>query len=134
MSQERNNKNIRKEIKMNDEIQKKKLADLADAEGLSLDQLRDVPMIPKLDRNSDPQLIGIYAIYDKKGERYDIPFFMSNDLFAKRRFIMMKDDKESPLSKWPEDFDLMFIALFNILSSEIISEGVEILIQGKKEE
>lgn len=66
--------------------------------------------------------IGIYAIYDKKGKRYDTPFFAVNDLFARRRFYLMADEK-GPLKTWPEDFRLEKVGIFDIIEGELINDN-----------
>lgn len=50
--------------------------------------------------------LGIYAIYDYEGDRFDTPYFAVNDLFAKRRFELMCAEDKSILAKWPEQFSL----------------------------
>lgn len=66
--------------------------------------------------------IGVYAIYDKKGERYDTPFFAISDLFAKRRFYLMADEK-GPLQMWPDDFRLEKVGTFNIIDGELVNRN-----------
>jgi hypothetical protein len=120
---------------MKTDYQEEKLKDLSADVGISVEELRkNITIENKMDRNNNPELVSLYAIYDKKGERFDIPFIVSNDLFAKRRFLMMKDNEESPLKRWPEDFDLVFVAAFNVLTAEVVDNELQTLIVGKKED
>lgn len=74
--------------------------------------------------------LGVYAIYDKKSEKYDTPFLAYSDLFAKRRFMIMMDEDKSPLNKWPEDFRLDKLANVSIKDGKVYSE-YKILIEAK---
>lgn len=65
------------------------------------------------------QEINIYAIYDKKGGQYDQPFFAYNDLFAKRKFIMLSQDKNIALGNFTKDFELKNLGSFNVLTGDI---------------
>lgn len=56
--------------------------------------------------------INVYAIYDRKGKRFDTPYFAHSDLFARRRYELMS--KEGPLNEWPEDFELWSIGTFDV--------------------
>ena len=80
--------------------------------------------------------LGIYAIFDKKSERYDTPFIAYSDLFAKRRFMLMLDE-DGPLKKWPEDFRLDKVGTFDVKTSNV-NEMKTMLIEAgaviKKEE
>ena len=69
----------------------------------------------------------IYAIYDKKSEKFDTPFFAHSDVFAKRRYILMTEEDRSPLAMWPEDFALFKVGRFNIDSATVIEEHENIL-------
>lgn len=74
--------------------------------------------------------LGIYAIYDKKGKKYDTPFFAFSDLFAKRRYVLMSMEEKSPLQVWPEDFELARVGFFNPVTGDI-SEFHEVVADGK---
>ena len=77
----------------------------------------------------DPNVLGIYSIFDKKSLRYDNPFFAMSDLFAKRRYMLMLDEK-GPLRNWPEDFELMRIGTFNIANGELKTDP-KLILEGK---
>jgi len=67
---------------------------------------------------AEENLLGIYAIFDKKSERYDTPFIAYSDLFAKRRFMLMLDE-DGPLRKWPDDFRLDKVGSFDVKTSNV---------------
>lgn len=66
--------------------------------------------------------IELYAIWDRKGEQFDTPFFAHSQLFAKRRFELMAQDDNSPLQMWPGDFELFKVGRFNIKTHTLIEE------------
>ena len=59
------------------------------------------------------QWIGVYAIFDKKQEMFDSPFFATTEFNAKRRFIMMIDEKGSVLNRWHQDYTLYILGNFS---------------------
>lgn len=65
------------------------------------------------------EILGIYAIRDKKSERFDTPFFAVSDLFAKRRYLLMVDEEGSVLAKWTDEFELHKLGTISVLSGEI---------------
>lgn len=73
--------------------------------------------------------LGIFAIYDKKSEKFDTPFFAFSELFAKRRFLLMMDE-DGPLKKWPEDFELKKVGEFNTNTGDVI-EDQKLVIEAK---
>lgn len=76
--------------------------------------------------------LGIYAIHDKKSQKYDTPYFAISDLFAKRRFLIMMDEEKSPLNKWNEDFELHKLGEVNMDDGTVIHEpGPKIILEGK---
>jgi len=75
--------------------------------------------------------IGLYSIYDKKGERYDTPFFTSTDLFATRVFMLRMQEEKSFLKQWPEDFILYKIGDFNVIDGIFINDD-RVIIEGKQ--
>ena len=76
--------------------------------------------------------LGIYAINDKKGEKYDIPFFAHSDLFAKRRFMMMANEPGTILHQFLKDFDLHKLGNFDVVTgnikpqNKVVVEGLQI--------
>ncbi len=84
-----------------------------------------------MDNNQVQLELGIYAIWDKKSQRYDTPFFAMNDIFAKRRFILMSDEKGSPITRWQGDFELHKVSRWNMYSGEIQLQDIEVLLEAK---
>lgn len=84
-------------------------------------------------------IIHMYAIYDRKGEKYDIPFFAHSDLFAKRKFTMMVQEKGTILQQFKNDFDLVGLGSVNIVTGEVkelkktVIEGTQIKREEKEE-
>jgi len=76
--------------------------------------------------------LGIYAIYDKKAERYDTPYFAISDLFAKRRYALMADEPKSVLTKWKDDFQLMRLGTVSTITGEIDNVCCEIILEGRE--
>ena len=61
------------------------------------------------------EIVGMYAFYDTKSERYDTPFFCQNDLFAQRHYKMVTDRSETMLNTFQGDFDLNRLGFVNVL-------------------
>ena len=74
-------------------------------------------------------IIGLYAIWDKKSEIYDNPFFAISDVYAKRRYLLMMDQEQSPLLKWKDDFELHLVGKFNNFTGKT-EDAQELTIQG----
>lgn len=53
-----------------------------------------------------------FAVYDKKADSYNTPFFCANDDLAKRSFIDLCRDARTVVALHPEDFDLWYIGTF----------------------
>ena len=81
------------------------------------------------DNDQDDSWLRIYAIYDKKGERFDTPYFAHSRLFAKRRYLLMMEEDRSPLSMWPGDFELHMIGRYNVRTNTLIEEK-ELVLEG----
>lgn len=77
------------------------------------------------------QEVYLYSHYDKKGDRFDTPFFTANDMFAKRLFIMNIQDGKSIMSNFKEDFELFKVGKFNVITGELES-CKEMIEEGKK--
>lgn len=75
--------------------------------------------------------LGIYAIFDKKHERYDTPFFAVSDIFAERRFNMMINEQGTFMSIYKDEFVLEKVGTFNVISCEVESEN-KVIIEGKQ--
>jgi len=96
------------------------------ATGATIDELRKSVKITK---ENEFEWVDIFAIYDKKGKKFDIPFFAHNALFAKRKFMLMADE-QGILQKFLEDFELVQIGQFNIINGHI-QALTEVIIEGK---
>lgn len=77
----------------------------------------------------DDSWLSIYSIYDKKGERFDTPFFAHSNLFAKRRYLLMMEEDRSPLAMWPGDFELHLVGRYNVRTNVLIEEK-EVILEG----
>lgn len=97
-----------------------------DLKAMTVEELRDSVNVKKQDFTK----VEIFAIYDLKGEKYDVPFFAHSELFAKRRFILMLDEK-GILQKFLDEFQLIKIGIFNILTGGI-EEDMKIVLEGKQ--
>ncbi len=97
--------------------------DLPKGAAATIEELREAL---KVQRQEELQ---IFAIWDKKSEKYDTPFFAYNDIFAKRRFLIMQSEKKSPLAMWPEDFELHRIGNFNITDAGLKNDNEVLNIQ-----
>lgn len=61
-----------------------------------------------------------FAIRDVKAEGFNVPFFQPTFGLAERMFKQACEDKESSLSKNPEDFSLYYIADFQPASGVLV--------------
>jgi hypothetical protein len=76
------------------------------------------------------QELGIYSIFDEKGERFDTPFCALSDLNAERHFQMMIQKNGSLVSTFKNDFSLHKVGSFDVISGEI-TRLEEHIIDGK---
>lgn len=80
------------------------------------------------------QTYNAYAVFDKKGLNYDVPFFAKNDLFATRKFTMdcRNRNQQTMISNFKDDFELHLVGQFSIETGEfktlstIIVRGEEV--------
>lgn len=82
-------------------------------------------------KDGNHQKLGLYAVYDKKGEAYDVPFFARSDLLAKRRFIVDVRNPQSLLSQFRDDFVLVRIGIWH-QDTGVIDAFCETLVEGKE--
>jgi len=66
--------------------------------------------------------VNAYCILDIKSKIYNSPHFLINDAVAIRQFQIVIMDKESMLSKFPEDYRLYCVGEFDMLSGKIKAE------------
>ena len=77
------------------------------------------------------ETINLYAVFDRKGNRYDTPFFTSNDLFAQRIFHLRMQEDLSFLKEWPEDFILFQVGTFNVNTSLLVHDR-RVIVEGRQ--
>lgn len=75
--------------------------------------------------------IGVYAIFDQKQEIFDSPFMATNDINAKRRFILMVDEENSVLARWHQDYDLYRLSQFSTKTGYFDEEVPKKIFEGK---
>jgi len=63
-----------------------------------------------------------YSILDTKSKIYNNPHFLINDAVAIRQFGLIVNDKESIISKYPEDFRLYRVGEFDLKTGKIKPE------------
>lgn len=63
---------------------------------------------------------GVYAVFDKVADNYDIPFFAKDDLFAQRKFIMDARNDQTVLASFLEDFELVRLCIWYPATGEFI--------------
>lgn len=64
------------------------------------------------------EIIRLYSIWDKEASRFDTPFFAISDLFAKRKFMMFLEERNSIFSRFKNSFELHCIGSFSTLNGE----------------
>jgi hypothetical protein len=81
----------------------------------------------------------LFTIYDTKSETYFQPFYMLNTAMALRQFADMANDKESNISKHPEDYTLYHLgswqdqdAKFETIDKKLIASANENVISFTK--
>jgi hypothetical protein len=83
-------------------------------------------------------VIQLYSVFDRKAKVYNTPMFLVNDQVALRVFHSMVFDKDTMVSRYPEDYILYRVGEFNTLDGivkgscypEEIAQGIQL----KKEE
>jgi len=66
--------------------------------------------------------VNAYCVLDVKSRIYNSPHFLINDAVAIRQFQMVILDKESMLSKFPEDYRLYSVGKFDMLTGVFTPE------------
>lgn len=54
-----------------------------------------------------------YSIRDSKSEIFNLPFFKNTHGEAERDFQQLVNDEKSTVNKYPEDFDLYFLGVYD---------------------
>jgi len=73
--------------------------------------------------------INIYSVLDKKAKVYNNPQFLINDAVAERTFRTVVNDKESLVSKYPEDYALYRIGTFDPATGILTPEAYPVPIK-----
>lgn len=64
----------------------------------------------------------IYTVYDAKAEAYLAPSFVSNDQVAARAFEYAVNSDEHDFGRFPEDYTMFRIGIFDPMTGAITSE------------
>lgn len=61
----------------------------------------------------------MFAVFDKKSETYNLPFFMRTMGEAMRAFQDLVGDEKTVLYRHPEDFKLVKLGTFDLKTGEV---------------
>lgn len=61
----------------------------------------------------------MFSIYDKKTTMFGVPFASPTNGSAERQIQTYVNDNQSPLNKYPEDYDLYFVGDFDLATATI---------------
>lgn len=79
----------------------------------------------------------ICAVYDTKAKIYEAPFFVPHVAIATRGFMELCKKADSPVGKYPEDFELHKLGVFenekqpNNIHCQQFDEIISVLLRGK---
>lgn len=62
----------------------------------------------------------VYCVYDRKADLYNAPMFFVNDDVCKRSVMMALAGSDSPLARFPEDYQIVCIGRFNSDAGSLI--------------
>lgn len=65
--------------------------------------------------------LDMFTIRDIKATEYARPFFVPNELIARRSVADLASTKDNDVGKYPTDFELYYLGEFDGLSGEIVS-------------
>lgn len=63
-----------------------------------------------------------FAVFDVKAEMYSTPIFVKAKIDALRSFTEAANDKSTAIGKYPGDFKLVQLGLFDDASGEFVSD------------
>lgn len=66
---------------------------------------------------------GLYAVLDKQAGHYGRPMMCATPGVAWREFSTAVFDGESMISRFPLDYDLMYLGSYNVETGEIVPVG-----------
>lgn len=72
--------------------------------------------------------VQVYSVYDTKAEAFGQPFFMQADGIAVRAFIEACNNKDGEFIKYPNDFTLYNIGMYDDSTGAIFSNKPEELL------
>ena len=83
--------------------------------------------------NKKAEQVNIYAYYDKKSDKYDIPFFAKDDIQAMRKFKLdtIANDGQSIIGQFKDDFRLYRIGMYDIKEGYLYQKSLEVVMHGK---
>lgn len=64
-----------------------------------------------------------YCILDKKAKIYHQPHFLINDAVAIRQFSVVVNHEEGMVKKFPEDYALYRVGIFDMMTGIIVPEN-----------
>lgn len=62
-----------------------------------------------------------FSIYDQAADAYLPPFFLQSVALANRAIAMAVSDPQTEFSKFPHQYQLFHVGVFNVLSGELVS-------------
>lgn len=71
---------------------------------------------------------GMFSMHDAKAGIYSQPFYAPNRAVAQRHFQAAMDDPQSMVSKFPADFRLYEVGVFNDVTGVVLSHDPAVLI------
>lgn len=77
--------------------------------------------------NGSKKLKGIYSVFDKKAQEYNAPFVEITDATAIRAIQDLVSNKEHPLSRFSEDYELVKLGSFDPATGIIEMEPMDLI-------
>jgi len=63
----------------------------------------------------------VFSVFDLKAGLYGLPFFMQNQALATRSFHQLAADSGSSVARYPGDFELRGLGVFDDVTGELVS-------------
>lgn len=76
-------------------------------------------------------LLKAYSIRDAAIDAFNSPFCVPAPGVAARYFTDLVNDRQTPYSKHPEDYDLYFVGTFETDNGSLLGEKVVLVVRGK---
>lgn len=74
--------------------------------------------------------MGMYAIFDDKAKTFTQPIFRTQDGMATRDFATLVNDQDTPFGKYPADYTLFKVGMFDDGTGEVENQPPENLGNG----